>query len=68
MSYAREDAQDRLVRVWFGHNVIASYRAEPGLAARYAAAMERRFTGLAVTNEPLTVVRDETGNHSSKDS
>lgn len=43
----------RRVRVWFGSHVIASYCAEPELAARYAAAMDRRFAGLKVTNEPL---------------
>jgi len=41
------------VRVWFGEHVIADYRAEAGLAARYAEAMSRRFTGLRITTEPL---------------
>ncbi|GAA1554695.1 hypothetical protein GCM10009789_05170 [Kribbella sancticallisti] len=44
----------RRVRVWFGDTAIADYRAEPALAARYEAAMSRRFSGLRVTNEPLT--------------
>jgi hypothetical protein len=39
--------------VWFGSHVIANYCAEPELAERYAAAMDRRFAGLMVTNEPL---------------
>lgn len=43
----------RRVRVWFGDHVIADYCAEPALAARYAAAMERRFAGLRVTNDPV---------------
>jgi hypothetical protein len=45
--------QRRRVQVWFGSHVIASYCAEPELAERYAAAMDRRFAGLTVTNEPL---------------
>lgn len=45
----------RLVRVWFGSHVIANYRATPDLADRYAAAMERKFFGLTVTNEPLPI-------------
>jgi hypothetical protein len=45
--------QRRRVRVWFGSHVIASYCAEPELAERYAAAMDRRFAGLTVTNEPV---------------
>jgi hypothetical protein len=45
--------QRRLVRVWFGEHVIADCRAEPVLAARYAAAMSRRFAGLRVTNDPI---------------
>ncbi|MDX6237623.1 MAG: hypothetical protein QOG10_2438 [Kribbellaceae bacterium] len=46
-------SQRRRVRVWFGSHVIANYCAEPELAERYAAAMDRRFAGLMVTNEPL---------------
>jgi len=41
------------VRVWFGATPIANYTAEPAAAARYEAAMRRRFAGLRVTNEPL---------------
>jgi hypothetical protein len=43
----------RHVQVWFGSHVIASYKAEPELAARYAKAMARRFAGLRVTSEPV---------------
>lgn len=43
----------RVVRVWFGEHKIAEYKAEPALAARYAAAMSRRFPSLRVTNQPL---------------
>ncbi|MFD7158316.1 hypothetical protein ACFV9C_27215 [Kribbella sp. NPDC059898] len=43
----------RRVRVWFGEHSIATYVAEPALAARYEAAMRRRFAGLRVTNEPI---------------
>jgi hypothetical protein len=46
-------AERRRVRVWFGELVIADYRAEPALAARYEAAMSRRFRSLRVTNEPI---------------
>jgi len=42
-----------LVRVWFGRHVIASYKADPEAAAQYAAAMERRYCGLRVTDEPM---------------
>jgi hypothetical protein len=44
--------QRRRVRVWFGDHVVADYRAAADVADRYAAAMERRFAGLRVTNEP----------------
>jgi hypothetical protein len=47
-------AERRRVRVWFGEHVIADYNAEPALAERYAAAMQRRFAGLRVTNDPLS--------------
>jgi hypothetical protein len=43
---------DRTVRVWFGHHVIAELTAPAPAASRYAAAMERRFFGLRITNEP----------------
>ncbi|TDX03812.1 hypothetical protein [Kribbella sp. VKM Ac-2566] len=43
----------RLVQVWFGSHVIATYVAQRPLADQYAAAMSRRFTGLRITNEPL---------------
>jgi hypothetical protein len=44
----------RRVRVWFGAHVIADYSAEPELAKRYAAAMDRRF-GLPVTIDPAPI-------------
>lgn len=40
------------VRVWFGSHVLAEHHACAAEAARYAAAMELRFAGLRVTNEP----------------
>lgn len=43
------------VRVWFGSHVIATYVAEPALAARHEAAMRRRFAGLRVTNDPIGI-------------
>jgi hypothetical protein len=45
--------EQRHVQVWFGETVIASYKAEPALAERYAEAMDRRFAGLKITNEPV---------------
>jgi hypothetical protein len=42
------------VQVWFGNHPIAHYCAEPTLAARYAAAMGRRFPSLQITNEPIS--------------
>lgn len=47
------------VQVLFGEVQIAEYAAEPSLAARYAAAMERRFPGLRVTCTPI-VAEDDT--------
>lgn len=44
------------MRVWFGSHVIADYMAEPALAKRYAEAMDRRFAGLKITNDPLPLV------------
>lgn len=41
------------VRVWFGTHVVADYVADPLAAARYAAAMRRRFAGLRVTNDHM---------------
>lgn len=43
----------RRVRVWFGDHAIADHIAAEPNAARYAAAMERRFSCCRVTNEPL---------------
>ncbi|NEA30159.1 hypothetical protein [Streptomyces sp. SID13031] len=48
-------AQRRRVRVWFGDHVVADYWAEADVADRYAAAMSRRFAGLKVTSEPISV-------------
>jgi hypothetical protein len=42
------------VRVWFGTHVIATQIAEPALAARFEAAMRRRFASCRVTNEPVS--------------
>jgi hypothetical protein len=41
------------VRLWFGRHQIADYIGEPSSAARYEAAMRRRFPGLDITNQPL---------------
>ena len=45
----------RHVRVWFGEHVIASYVADPVAAQRYAEAMDRRYAGLNITNDPVPV-------------
>ncbi|TCN28362.1 hypothetical protein EV644_14913 [Kribbella orskensis] len=44
--------QLRRVQVWFGRRVIAELIAEPAAANQYAAAMDRRFAGLRITNDP----------------
>lgn len=44
---------NRRVRVWFGEHAIADYRGAEAPANHYAEAMERRFAGLRVTNEPV---------------
>jgi alkanesulfonate monooxygenase SsuD/methylene tetrahydromethanopterin reductase-like flavin-dependent oxidoreductase (luciferase family) len=41
----------RLVRVWFGLHVIASHTDTEAAAARYEAAMRRRFASCRVTND-----------------
>jgi hypothetical protein len=44
----------RRVRVWFGEHVIADYIADDAEHAdRYAEAMDRRFAGLNITNDPM---------------
>ena len=48
-----QNAARRRVRVWFGTHVIAELVAVPAAADRYAAAMDRRFGGLRITNEPI---------------
>jgi hypothetical protein len=48
-----ESSPRRRVRVWFGEYQIADYIGEPVYAARYEAAMRRRFPGLNVTNDAL---------------
>jgi uncharacterized protein (DUF924 family) len=47
-------SERRRVRVWFGKTAICDYTAEAEFAARYEAAMRRRFCGLRVTSEPGT--------------
>ncbi|WUF29757.1 hypothetical protein OHB24_05055 [Kribbella sp. NBC_00482] len=43
------------VRLWFGSHLISDYIGEQEGAARYEAAMRRRFPGLEVTSELLPV-------------
>ena len=47
------DIRRQRVRVWFGAHVIAALVAGPAAADRYAAAMDRRFGGLRITNDPI---------------
>ena len=47
------DGRRQRVRVWFGAHVIAELIAVPAAADRYAAAMDRRFGGLRITNDPI---------------
>lgn len=46
-------ASRRRVRVWFGEHVIAEHVNEAAQADRYAEAMDRRFPGLRITNDPV---------------
>lgn len=50
-------SEERVIRVWFGHTAIAEYQAMPEPAAAYAAAMDRRYPGLRISNDPV----DDTG-------
>jgi hypothetical protein len=43
----------RRVCVWFGEHKIVEHISEPDFAARFEAAMRRRFASLNVTNEPV---------------
>jgi hypothetical protein len=43
------------VRLWFGPHQIADYIGDQPGAARYEAAMRRRFPGLEITNDPLSI-------------
>ena len=39
------------IRVWFGAHVIADYSGDREHTDRYAAAMDRRFPGLKITDD-----------------
>lgn len=54
MATSTEPAPRGRIRVWFGNHPIADYCAEAAMAARYAAAMGRRFPSLNITNEPIS--------------
>jgi len=43
------------VRLWFGPHQISDYIGDQAAAARYEAAMRRRFPGLEITTDPLPV-------------
>jgi hypothetical protein len=43
----------RRIRICLGQHTISEYYAEAELAARYAAAMSRKFPGLRISDEPL---------------
>ena len=45
----------RRVCVWFGEHKILEHVDEPADAARFEAAMRRRFASLRVTNEPVVI-------------
>ena len=49
---------DRRVCVWFGDHKVVEHVSAPDDAAKFEAAMRRRFASLRVTNEPITAVRD----------
>jgi hypothetical protein len=44
-----ESRQTRLVRVWFGNEVICSHQAPAWQARRYVASIGRQFAGLRIT-------------------
>lgn len=46
------DADERLIRVWFGREVISSYTASAADAVRYAERTRLRYAGLRVTIDP----------------
>lgn len=56
MNDSPQRLEQRHVRVWFGEHVIANYVAEAELAERYEKAMDRRFAGLKITNDPIPPV------------
>lgn len=53
MNHQPERIEQRHVRVWFGQHVIANYVADAEHATRYAEAMDRRFAGLRIPNDPV---------------
>lgn len=44
----------RLVRMWFGRQIVVSFQGGPADAAGYERAMRRRFAAGRVTNEPVS--------------
>lgn len=46
---------DHRVCVWYGKHKIIEHFADQANAARFEAAMHRRFASLRVTNEPMAV-------------
>lgn len=46
-----ETTERRHVKLWFGSHVIGEYVGTPKAAERYAAAMDKRFAGLRITND-----------------
>lgn len=52
---AERAASAHRVCVWFGEQKIVDHVVEPAHAARFEAAMRRRFASLRVTKEPATV-------------
>lgn len=56
-TFTSPDSRDH-VQVWFGDFPIASYSAEPALAARYAGAMRRRPPTQRVTHKQITARQD----------
>ena len=52
---AKQDKPQNRVCVWFGEHLIADYTAAPEAAAKYEAAMRRRFLSLRATSEPVVI-------------
>jgi hypothetical protein len=56
---SQPEPANRRVRVWFGEHTLVEHVADPTRAARFEAAMRRRFASLRVSNDPVRVSNAE---------